>query len=177
MAKLKAGDKMPNFTFDTAYETGKTLYPELEGPTFIWFLRYYGCTVCQVDIHRLQENYGDFLAKGAKVMVVMQSKPAVIAGEVPPGKLPFDIICDPEMKLYEELEILPAKNMLGLASLKLPAKMKEAKALGFEHGEYEGNEQQLPALFLLDADGTVKFAHYAKNLTDMPPIAQMLQMV
>lgn len=175
MPKLHEGDKIPDFSFDTAFESGKTFYEGLEGPTYLWFLRYYGCTVCQVDIYHLQQRYAEFREKGAKVMVVLQSRQEVVAGEFQPDQLPFDIICDPEMKLYQKFEIVPAKSMLGLASFGLLKKAKEAKKLGFAHGEYEGNEQQLPALFLIDPKGTVKLAHYAKNITDIPSLDEMLK--
>lgn len=175
MPKLHVGDKMPDFSFDTAFESGKTFYGELKKPTYLWFLRYYGCTVCQVDIYHLQQRYAEFAEKGANVMVVLQSRQDVVAGAFQPEQLPFEIICDPEMKLYQEFEILPAKSMMGLASAGLMKKVAEAKKLGFAHGEYEGNEQQLPALFLIDTDGTVKMAHYAKNITDIPNLDEMLK--
>lgn len=176
--KLSKGSVMPNFTFDTPFEKGVSLYSKTDGkPTFVMFLRYYGCTVCQVDIHRLKENYGKFTEKGANVLVVLQSKPELVASEITKDELPFDIICDPTEALYKEFEILPAKSKLGMASFGLMKKMKEAKTLGFEHGAYEGDEQQLPALFLIDGSGNVAYAHYAKNLTDMPTHDEMLAMV
>lgn len=175
MPKLHTGDKIPNFTFDTTFEKEKSFYDELTAPTYLWFLRYYGCTVCQVDIYDLQQRYAEFVKKGAKVMIVLQSKQSVVADAFLPDQLPFDIICDPEMKLYQDFEILPAKSKLGLASTGLLTKLKRSKDLGFQHGEYEGNEQQLPALFLIDTDGTVRSAHYAKNITDIPSIDEMLK--
>ena len=50
----------------------------------------------------------------------------------------------------------------------------EAKKLGLEHGAYEGNELQLPAVFLLDRGMNVVYAHRAKNAGDMPEIADLL---
>ena len=175
---MKVGDVLPDFTFDTPFEKGKTLYGAAGGePVFLLFLRYYGCTVCQLDIRRLKEDYPRFLAKGAKVLVVLQSKPELIAEKQKPGDLPFDIICDPEQKLYRQLEIAPASSKMAMASLGLIKKMSEAKKEGLTHGEYEGDELQLPALFLLDGTGRVEYAHYAKNLTDMASHDEMLAML
>lgn len=177
MAKLTAGQNMPDFTFHTAFEEGKTLYGELSGKTFVWFLRYYGCTLCQVDLHALKTNYDKFTEKGARVIVVMQSAPSVIAAEIAQGDLPFEIVCDETMALYKRFEILPAKSKLGMASLAIVGKAKQAKELGFEHGAYEGDELQLPALFLLDREGKIEYAHYGKNVTDIPSIPEMLGML
>ena len=176
--RVKVGDTLLDFTFDTPFEKDKTLYGAAAGkPVFLMFLRYYGCTVCQLDIRRLKADYDRFLAKGAKVLVVLQSKPELIAEKQGPADLPFDIVCDPEQKLYRQLEIAPAKSKMGMASLGLIKKMNEAKKEGLTHGEYEGDELQLPALFLLNGEGRVEYAHYAKNLTDMPSHDEMLAML
>ena len=175
---LEKGGTIPNFKFQTAYEQDIDLYERLKGKkTFLLFLRYYGCTVCQVDIHNLKTDYEKFAQRGAQVLVVLQSDPKLVEAEAPKGTLPFDIICDPEQTLYKQFEIKPAKSMLGLVSFSLPGKMGAAKKMGFEHGKYEGNEQQLPAVFLLDENGKVMYAHYAKNLTDMPSHDEMLSML
>jgi hypothetical protein len=42
---------------------------------------------------------------------------------------------------------------------------------------YEGNEQQLPALFIIDEQGTVTCAHYAQNIMDMPLIDDVLKLL
>ena len=57
------------------------------------------------------------------------------------------------------------------------ARIKKAGKLGFEHGDYEGDEMQLPALFLLDQDKTVTYAHYAKSLSDMPEVSEMIALL
>lgn len=42
------------------------------------------------------------------------------------------------------------------------------------HGAYEGREQQLPALFVLDQTGTAKYVHYAENSIDMPSVEEVI---
>ena len=82
-----------------------------------------------------------------------------------------------EQQLFQQFEVIPAKSMLGMLSLKVFSKMKRAKEAGLTHGKYEGEEKQLPAAFLLSNKGEVIFAHYARNLTDLPTPAQFLDMV
>lgn len=60
---------------------------------------------------------------------------------------------------------------------KLEAKKQKIKEAGFVHGKYEGNEQQLPAMFVVDPDGSVVYAHYAKNSIDMPTVEEMLRIL
>lgn len=177
MAMIKTGTKMPEFRFDTAYEQDLSFYDQLDRPVFLWFIRYLGCPVCQVDIQELTQAYSRFEAKGVKVIMALQSDPKIIQGSFPKGALPFTLICDPEKKLYEQFEIKPAKNMIKMASLGLIAKGLQAKKMGISHGVSEGDELQLPALFLIRPDGEVAFAKYAKNITDLPSIDEMLQMI
>ena len=116
-------------------------------------------------------------AKGAKVYFLLQSEKSVLEEELSGLTLPFDIICDPAMKIYEALDIQPAESMkalLGDGLEKLQAKGAAAAEAGFSHGKYEGNEQQLPALFIVDAAGKVLTAHYARDIMDMPTIDEVL---
>ncbi len=180
MAILKVGDKMPNFTFNTAYENGKTVNEVLKGKTVFWVLRYIGCTVCRYDVHVIAQRYNEFTAKGAQVFVVMQSDPAVVREDLKEEKLPFDIICDTDMEIYKALEINPAESMealVGGSMPKLQEKGAAAAAAGFAHGKYEGDEQQLPAMFIVEGDGTVSYAHYGKDLMDMPLVDDVLAML
>ena len=180
--KLDKGVKLPDFEYLSPYADGKKSFSDFSGgkKTFLVFLRYYGCTVCRLDLHIYGQRFNEFASKGVNLGVVLQSDPALVAKEAPEGTFPFEIMCDPSQGLYEQFEIKPAKNMLALVGGSLPKalkKMKAAKSFGFEHGEYEGNEQQLPAMFLIGEDGTVLFSHYAKSLADLPDVDSMLAMI
>ena len=142
--------------------------------TFLIFLRYCGCTICQLDIRAYRENYQKFLDKDAQILLVLQSAPATIAESITEEELRFEVACDPEGKLYDLYQVGAARSKLGLASIKTIRKIQAAKKLGLEHGAYEGNELQLPAVFLLDRGMNVVYAHRAKNAGDMPEIADLL---
>lgn len=182
MAKVKAKEQFPVFEFSTAYEDDLSSKDVLKGKTVFWFLRYIGCTVCRYDVHLLQQRYDEFLRKDVQVFVVMQSDRQHVRNDLESSdtELPFPIICDPKQKIYELLEIAPAESMDALTrNVKDELKEKGGKAreLGFVHGDYEGNEQQLPALFIVNEDGMVEYAHYAENIMDMPSIDDVLSMI
>jgi peroxiredoxin len=177
MSKLIPGNKMPDFTFDTIHTTGRKLYENLaENKTALVFLRYYGCTLCQYEILQLAEQYAAIAAKGSKAYVVLQSNPTRLAEQIAPDALPFEIICDPEMKLYKEFEILPFEGDAKITEKEI-AKFTALKSSGLQHGEYEGEELQLPGLFVLDKEMNVLHAHRAKTITDMPTAEDMLEMI
>lgn len=177
--KLVKGEKMPEFTYLSPYADGEKKFSEYAAgkKTFVVFLRYYGCTVCRLDLHTYAQRINEFDEKGAKLMVVLQSDPDLVNEEAPLGTFPYEIACDPSQAVYKQFEIEPAKNMLSLIGGGLVSavkKMNAAKKFGFAHGEYEGNEQQLPAMVLVDENGTITFSHYAKNLVDLPGVDEML---
>ena len=175
--KIKTGGQMPDFTFgasDGREMKLSEIYSKNER-TLLLFLRYYGCTLCQLDLREYREAYADFRSSGAEVIVVLQSTPDVV--NETPAQLPYIIACDPDQTLYRRFEIVPAKSMLGMLSLKVFPKMNRAKKAGLAHGRYEGEEKQLPAAFLIDRSGRVVFSRYAKNLTDLPTPQQFLAMV
>ena len=182
MPKVKVNDTFPVFEFDTAYKTGLNSNDVLKGKTVFWFLRYIGCTVCRYDVHLLSQRYDEFTKKGAQVFVVMQSDGEHIRKDLDSTGtvLPFEIITDPKQKIYELLEIRPAESKEALIEGvldQLKEKGGKAREQGFVHGDYEGNEQQLPALFIVDEEGRVEYAHYAENIMDMPLIDDVLKML
>ena len=82
--------------------------------------------------------------------------------------MPYHIICDYNQEIYNSLDIKRTATKEERQptdeadKAKLAAKMEKVKASGFVHGDYEGNEQQLPAMFITDDRGNVLYAHYAK---------------
>lgn len=185
MAKLQVGQKMPNFTFNTAYEDGKTIEKLVAeaGKTVFWVLRYIGCTSCRYDVHLIAQRYEEFKAKGAQVVVVMQGEAEVVREEFKENPLPFDIICDTQQEIYKTLQIEATETIEELRPTseediaKSAAKREKITAAGFTHGKYEGNEHQLPAMFITNGDSEVLFAHYAKNIADMPEVDDVLNLL
>ncbi|MPM30447.1 hypothetical protein SDC9_76997 [bioreactor metagenome] len=171
MSKLTVGAKMPDFSFATPFESERTLAQtasRVGGKTALLFLRYYGCTLCQYDIHQFAQAHASLAASDGQMLVVLQSDPARLAGQLKPGDLPFDIICDPEQTLYQRFEIEPAPSMEKLGDVYTMEKIKKATVEGFAHGTYEGNELQLPATFVMSPGLTLTYVHYGVSAGDIP---------
>jgi len=185
MAKLSVGEKMPNLVFNTAHESNKTVETVIgeKKRTVFALLRFIGCTSCRYDIHLLAGRYQEFLDLDTQVYIVLQSEPANVREDLKNTKLPFDIICDADMEFYQRLDIPVApcreermpNDPVGIA--KLEERKQKIKEIGFVHGKNEGKSQQLPALFVVEQDGTVSYAHYAKNSVDMPSVNEMLKII
>lgn len=173
---LKTGERMPDFSFDTPFERGRSLgetVKRVKGRTGIVFLRYYGCTLCQYDIHRYAAEYGAVADSQGQLLIVLQSDRERLAGQMEKDSLPFDMICDPEGELYKRFEIRAAaskEDMLGPGTME---KLQAARAAGFSHGDYEGEELQLPAAFAVDGELRISYAHYGKSVDDIPTAKEL----
>lgn len=180
MFKIVEGTKAADFTFDTPFETGLKLSEKVKEAkhTYLVFLRYYGCTLCQLDIREYANNYKRFQDKDAQILVVLQSPASTINADMKKGDLPYDIICDPDQTLYGVYELAPAANMEAMMAGADPevfaAKKVKMAEYGLSHGSYEGIEEQLPGMFLLDSDMNVMMAHRAANILDMPNMDEMI---
>lgn len=181
MAKLQVGQKLPNFSFINSFEQEKSVEKDVLGKKTVFYaLRYIGCTMCRYDVHVLAQKHAEFVAKGAQLFVVMQSDPAVVREDLKDAEVPFDIVCDPEMKIYKKFEILPAASMEAMGGTdkeRLAAKFAAVQASGFSHGKYEGDELQLPAVWVVEADGTLSFVKYAESLVDIPTADELLEIL
>ena len=177
--KVKVGDKFPNLAMTDVF--GNTVnVEEIDAEkTMIWVFRYVGCPICQLDMHEMSLEYDKVKEKGCALYVVLQSDVEHTKAYLEQNPMPFTLILDPEMKIYKELEVEPASSKISFPGNlpKVMGKVKKAGKLGFEHGDYEGDEMQLPALFILDQDKTVTYAHYAKSLSDMPEVSEMIALL
>lgn len=180
MARLTTGGAMPDFTFDTPFESGRTLSEtvvRVKGKTALIFLRYYGCTLCQYDMHQYARAADKIAAAGGQLLVVLQSNPAKLAAQMKPGDLPYGLVCDPEQTLYRQFEISPAPSKLKMADAKTFAKIAKATAGGFKHGDYEGDELQLPATFIMDGGLKLSYVHYGASVGDVPTPEELIALL
>lgn len=168
---------MFNFTFDSPWKTNLDFYQETEGRhCVLMFLRYYGCSTCQLEMHGLIQDYPKFAAKGAKVFVVLQSEPETLREQSAEDYFPYTIICDPKQELYRACEI-GVNPHPEVRSEKLQKRVQEARALGIQHGKFEGIEAQSPATFVLKEDKTIQYAWYGVESVDVPENEELLQLL
>lgn len=173
LGRIVKGEVLEDTIVETPWKT-ETLSQAVNGPTAIFFLRYYGCTICQLDLRRLREHYGELTEAGIKAIVVLQSDPALIREQISCDEFPFSIICDPNEVLYQRYRVAPALSKEKMADANVIQKIGKARQLGLTHGKYEGNELQLPAVFLVDQELTVLHAHYGTTPADVPAVRQVI---
>ena len=172
-AKLKVGDKAPDFQFRTPWE-GENKFYEAAGnrPSVLVFLRYLGCPICQIDMANLKREINLIEQKGAVLFVIIQSSPETVASATKKEDWPFTIICDPKGDLFKLYHVEPGSILRYMHPAGLIMAIK-ATLQGYKHGKFEGKETQLPAVFIVAPDKTIKFTHYGEHLSDVPSTATM----
>lgn len=168
--KLKVGDMAPLFKLES-YNAGTVDLSELIGKQKIAliFSRYFGCPICQVDLKHLLDRKAEIEGKGAKILYITQSGEEIGKKFIEEKDISFPVIPSSKEELYAEYGL----GMMGAGALtKLRGKLKEAKELGFEHGEYEGWEKQGPGQFVIDTNGNL--IHTEKGWLDIDSLLEAL---
>jgi peroxiredoxin len=176
--------KAIDFVYDTPFKQNILFSEKVKeaGKTFLIFQRYIGCRTCQVGVMELINGYESFLKKNAQALIVLQSTPENVKTRYSSqAAIPFDIVCDPEQKLYT-LYNVGGKSSAEEMWRPCDAPVKEAifkkfQVLNLVHGAYEGNEYQLPALFIVDRSMNLLKEHRAESIVDMPSPQEMVDMI
>ena len=139
MAKrLRAGDVIPEFRFDTPYHPQQSFYELLEGdkPVFLVFLRNFGHPLTRNYIMEYIKSAGSL--RSARLVCVVQTRPQTISKAIPEGAMPYELMCDAEGVLYRFFAVPSEKSRMKCFSLKAMKIINEAKKQGF---------RLLPAVF------------------------------
>jgi peroxiredoxin len=152
---LKAGDAAPDFTLPDAFGHEVSLKSLLaEGPVVISFYRGEWCPYCNIELRELQEALPKMRALGAQLIAISPEKPegGIVATEK--NKLTFPVLSDFENKLARQFGIV---FQVGDAVKDL-AKNVFKNDLTLRNGE-ASYELPVPATFVIDATGIIRFSH------------------
>lgn len=69
--------------------------------THLQFRRFAGCPICNLHLRSIVDRHDEIVAAGIREVVVFHSS----AEELRQYDLPFDVIADPEKKLYREFGV------------------------------------------------------------------------
>ena len=173
--KLKAGEKLEGFVYDTVSERNIRLEERIQKPTVILFSRYYTCPVCQETLRMLNQYYPALAQAGFDLKAVLQTSGKELAEAGAGSLFDFELICDPQAELYDRYEVYEAVGvvqMLG-GNAQLLRQMGGVRqvissAFGGEETQSSGRQMQLPAVFVILPDMTVAYAYYGQHIMDLP---------
>lgn len=163
--RLKKGEIAPPFLLKDF--RGKEINSESfsGSPLMISFFRYAACPFCNLRVHQLIKAYEELNSKGLNMIAIFQSPSSSIAKYVGIQDPPFSIIGDPKMKLYQKYRLERSWLKFLMSSLN-PLNSIRAIQKGLFKIDPEGPVDRLPADFLIDANGIIQHAYYAKTASD-----------
>lgn len=88
--------------------------------------------------------------------------------------LPFPCLADPEGDTYK-LYFVPKASWGQYLSPKVILPVLKATFSGFFHGKFEGEERQLPGLFLIDKKGVLRFKYIGQHPADTLSMENVLR--
>lgn len=168
--RLKRGQAMPHF--EVRDYSGKIFSTEKldDKKLMLSFYRYAACPFCNLRINQLKNLYLDnWKNENMEMIGVFQSPSESIKKYAPAGEHYFPIIPDPERKLYKLYRVEKSWHGFFRAFLRL-GELISMTAKGLLKIDPEGPPNRLPADFLINADGTIHTAYYAKDIGDHIPI-------
>ena len=165
--------------FSAVETTGKTIdLAELRqrGPVVLQFTRYIGCPLAQRRFVELQAALPGFEKRGASLVVVTESGEDHTRRFLGKRGLAFPVICDTDKRLFALYDANTGSFRQFIAPPVLAATVRSLLA-GFMQGKHDGATFQLPADFIVAADGSLLFAHYGENIADHAPISKLLNLL
>ncbi len=154
--------------------------PHREGLTHLQFRRFAGCPVCNLHLHSFIKRHSEITAAAIREVIVFHSRHQEL--ELHAKSFPFDVIADPEKRLYAEFGVEAARRAIldpraWLPILRGIGRSLIAIALGKESlpaVNPGGGRFGLPADFLIASDGTVLACKYGVHAYDQWPVDEVL---
>ena len=156
---LKAGQTTPQVTLLTpeseSFDLGAAVRSQ---PTVLIFYRGGWCPYCNRHLAALQEIEEDLLELGFQIIAVSPDQPAGLQPTIEKNDLNYRLLSDRDMK---------AASAYGVAFV-VPEDIRiKYEGFGVDLASVPGNQDAkwlpVPAIFLIDAEGVVRFVHTNPN--------------
>ncbi|WP_299591436.1 peroxiredoxin-like family protein [uncultured Microbulbifer sp.] len=170
---LKAGEKPADFSVLTHKGKEKSLESLLKenAPILVVFYRGGWCPYCNVQIRQLAEAWPEFEKRGVTPVLISADKPDAGAMAKATYEIPFPVLSDPDLKAHEAFDVVVQID---------DATAEKYKTYGIVLEDWSGKDHHkiaAPGIFLVDADGTVEWAHVSKDYKTRPSVDQLLGML
>lgn len=164
---LKKNDTAPAFTFKDVYGNTVSIPSRVEGKIFISFHRNVGCPVCNLRFHEIEQEAEYFKSHGVKIIAVYESADTNILKYLDDMNVNTVMIGDPSLTLYKQYRVERSwgKTIKSMFN-GIFGKMREGNKLFNNKMKQDGNLNRLPASFLIDENGKILLAYYAKYVGD-----------
>lgn len=173
---IQVGDRAPDLELQD--QSGTAIHLRefwASSPALLIFWRHFGCSCGMDRAKRLSEEYGDYSALGAKVVVIGQGEPERAAAYAQRQSLPCPILCDPDFRAYGAYDLVegkPSQIVFDAPDEFLrrdyEAGVKLAESRRGSDRAVVDSPWQLPGEFVVDQSGLIRLAYRYQYCEDWP---------
>jgi peroxiredoxin len=169
---VPVGEKVPDMqavSLDGATVRLSSFYAK--GPILLVFYRGGWCPYCNTEIHALSAAFPQFQKRGVTPVALSVDTPDAESKMKATYSIPFPVLSDSSAAVLQAFHLV--NHVDGAMAEKL-------KGFGVDLERYSGQTHHIiaiPALFLVDRSGVVRWAHSDPEYTVRPTIEQILAVV
>ncbi|MFQ5552571.1 MAG: redoxin domain-containing protein [Thermoplasmata archaeon] len=172
----QVGDAAPDFELEDSLGQAVRLRDFWkDAPALLLFWRHYGCGCGMDRAQRLQEEFTDYRAAGASVVVIGQGEPERATAYKEKYGVPCPVLCDPEQKVYDAYGLLDfqAAEVLydapeDLQRMDLQAGIRFVDKRRDQGRPLVDSPWQRPGEFVVDRDGILRLTYRYQYCEDYP---------
>jgi len=169
--RFKAGDAMPVLKLTTIHGKDVVIPDAREKWIHLQFRRFAGCPICNLHMQSVVQRHAEIQKAGIREVVIFHSPNESLLKYQ--GKFPFDVVGDPEKKLYAQFGV--ESSIYAILDVRVwPAIVKGVSAKDKPEGDPEGGPLGLPADFLINAEGKIVASHYGRHAYDQWSVDELL---
>ncbi|MFQ5968715.1 MAG: peroxiredoxin-like family protein [Acidimicrobiia bacterium] len=175
--RLEVGTQTPGFTVETLRH-GTVSLDDLKGKRlWLQFHRFAGCPFCSLQVRELIERHQEVELSGLTHIAFFHSPRSQVEKHMGTLHTPFLVAADPERVAYRAYGV--QQSWRGLLSRRYLT--GSVKAIW--HGLFanpigqNGGLAGLPADFLVDEAGVIRYSHYGEDAADMLSVEDVVRLV
>ena len=180
--KLRPGDIVELTGLRTVEgEPVRLRHPDPARLTHLQFRRFAACPICNLHLQSVVARHAEITASSIHEVVVFHSTPEELRTYT--GDLPFDVVADPDKKLYKKFgveaslrAVLDPRATAPLLRNMLRRSVEPARSSAGTLAHPTGGRLGLPADLLINADGKVLASKYGTHAYDQWSVDELLQL-
>lgn len=139
-----------------------------KGSVLLVFYRGGWCPYCNYEIHALAANMAEYEKRGVTPVAISVDRPDIEAKTKATYRIPFPVLSDTDASVIEAFHVAKKVDAAERELMKSHGVDLDVQSGGAHH------EIAIPALFLIDREGIVKWAHSDADYKTRPSTAQIL---
>jgi peroxiredoxin len=166
---LAPGTKIPAATLESS--EGKKVDLTAEGAMLVVFYRGGWCPFCNFQIRDLTRAHPELAKRGVTPVAISVDRVAESAKTDASYDIPFPVLSDPDLVAHEAFRVVQEVS---------DEELEKLKGYGVDLEAHSGRTHHkiaVPAIFLVDGEGTILWAHADRDYKTRPSIEQLLAVV